>query len=74
LKQLSHPIVGDSTHGKGPHNRAVAQCLGWQRLWLHAAELRLPHPAGGELLLHAPPGPDWQALLARGDWLDAPTL
>lgn len=74
LKQLSHPIVGDATHGKGPHNRAVAQWLGLQRLWLHAAELRLPHPAGGELTLHAAPGPDWQALLSRGGWLDSPTL
>jgi tRNA pseudouridine65 synthase len=74
LKQLSHPIVGDSTHGKGPHNRAVAAWTGIARLWLHAAELRLPHPAGGELRVHAPPGPEWQALLARGDWLDSPTL
>lgn len=69
LKHLGHPIVGDATHGKGPHNRAVAQHLGHQRLWLHAWEMQLPHPATGQLLhLKAPPGPDWQALLADPAW------
>ncbi|MEK8029542.1 pseudouridine synthase [Ideonella sp. DXS29W] len=71
LKHLAHPIVGDSTHGKGPHNRAVAAWLGVNRLWLHAIELRLPHPADGRLLhFAAPPGKEWTALRARGAWVD----
>lgn len=60
LKHLSHPILGDATHGKGPLNRAVAALLGTQRLWLHAQDLQLPHPVSGQTLrLHAPLGPEW---------------
>ena len=47
LKHLAHPIIGDATHGKGPLNRWWAQQLGLPRLWLHAWQLQLPHPAGG---------------------------
>jgi tRNA pseudouridine65 synthase len=36
FKHIAHPLVGDTTHGKGPHNRAVAAWLGLDRLWLHA--------------------------------------
>ena len=46
FKHIAHPLVGDATHGKGAHNRAVAQWLGMQRLWLHAAEVTLPAPGG----------------------------
>ncbi|GAA0740424.1 pseudouridine synthase [Ideonella azotifigens] len=69
LKHLGHPIVGDATHGKGPHNRAVAAWLGHSRLWLHALDLTLPHPATGQPpALHAPPDAAWQALFAQGEW------
>jgi len=62
LKHLAHPILGDSTHGKGPLNRAVADLMGLQRLWLHALELALRHPHTAQpLRLHAPLGPQWQA-------------
>jgi tRNA pseudouridine65 synthase len=74
LKQLAHPIVGDATHGKGPHNRAVAAWLGISRLWLHAVELELPHPADGRpLRLEATPGDAWQQLSERGPWLEPPS-
>ena len=54
LKHISHPIIGDATHGKGPLNRWWAQRLGQQRLWLHAWQLTLPHPAtGAPLALHS---------------------
>jgi tRNA pseudouridine65 synthase len=75
LKQASHPIIGDATHGKGPHNRAVAAWLGHERLWLHAWRLELPHPAtGAPLSLVAEPGVEWIRLLSLGDWLDQPQL
>lgn len=71
LKHIAHPIVGDATHGKGPHNRAVAAWVGLARLWLHATELTLPHPDDGRpMRFEAPPGPEWQALRERGPWLD----
>jgi len=75
LKFISHPILGDATHGKGPHNRALAAWLGTDRLWLHAWATRLPHPADGRWLdLHAPLGPEWAALQTQGDWREWPAI
>lgn len=60
FKHIAHPLVGDSTHGKGGLNRAVAQWLGHQRLWLHAEVLTVPAFAGrGELTVEAKPGFEW---------------
>lgn len=60
LKHIAHPIIGDATHGKGPLNRAVADLLGLQRLWLHAGRLELTHPVTGQpLLIEAPLGEEW---------------
>jgi len=60
MKHMAHPILGDATHGKGPLNRAVADLVGLQRLWLHAAHLRLPHPVTGEGLdIASPLPPEW---------------
>jgi tRNA pseudouridine65 synthase len=59
FKHLGHPLIGDSTHGKGTHNRAVAAWLGTARLWLHAVQIDLPHPDGGRLVVRGEPGPEW---------------
>lgn len=60
MKHIAHPILGDSTHGKGPLNRAVAALLGQHRLWLHAHRLRLTHPVTGAALhIEAPPDAAW---------------
>jgi tRNA pseudouridine65 synthase len=61
FKHIAHPLVGDTTHGKGEHNRAVAAWLGVQRLWLHAASVELPNG----LRMEAPCGPEWAPLLVR---------
>ena len=66
MKHISHPIIGDSTHGKGPLNRAVAECLGVQRMWLHAVELTLTHPNTGEVLsIQAPCDGAWAIWRSR---------
>jgi tRNA pseudouridine65 synthase len=60
MKHIAHPIIGDATHGKGPLNRAVADLVGLQRLWLHAESLELPHPVSGQVLRLASPLPsEW---------------
>jgi tRNA pseudouridine65 synthase len=64
FKHIAHPLVGDTTHGKGAHNRAVAAWLGTSRLWLHATRLVLPGMDGAApLVIEAPPGPEWAPLL-----------
>lgn len=60
MKHIAHPIIGDTTHGKGPLNRALAEKLGVQRLWLHAYRLEVVHPVSGETLrLEAKLGAEW---------------
>ena len=60
MKHIAHPIIGDATHGKGPLNRAVADLIGLQRLWLHATRLQLPHPVSGQaLVIDAPCPAEW---------------
>lgn len=66
FKHIAHPLVGDSTHGKGAHNRAVAAWLGVARLWLHAERLALPALDGrAPLAIEAAPGPAWALLDGR---------
>ena len=60
MKHIAHPILGDATHGKGPLNRAVAELLGLQRLWLHAQSLTLTHPVSGQpLVIHSALADEW---------------
>lgn len=64
FKHIAHPLVGDTTHGKGAHNRAVAAWLGTSRLWLHASRLELPVVDGGAAcVIEAAPGDEWAPLL-----------
>ncbi|MBI5463234.1 MAG: tRNA pseudouridine(65) synthase TruC [Gammaproteobacteria bacterium] len=44
MKHVFHPIVGDTTHGDGKHNRIFREHLHCQRLLLCARELRFVHP------------------------------
>lgn len=50
LKHIDHPIIGDTTYGKGPHNRLFRERLGIHRLLLHAMQLGLTHPITGAAL------------------------
>jgi tRNA pseudouridine65 synthase len=47
LKHISCPLIGDVNYGKGEHNRLFRARFGLDRLALHAAYLRLPHPGTG---------------------------
>ncbi len=48
LKSISHPIVGDTTHGDSAHNRMFRERFGVRRLMLVATGLIVPHPADGQ--------------------------
>lgn len=50
MKAISHPIVGDTTHGDGAHNRLFRQHFAARRLLLWATRLELPHPEDGRQL------------------------
>ncbi len=52
---LRHPCCGDLTYGADP---ALAQRLGLERQWLHAARLGFPHPADDRWVEFTSPDPD----------------
>ncbi len=64
LAHSGHPIVGDPKYGDFARNKFFARERGIARMFLHARELGLVHPAGGQrITLHAPLPDDWATLL-----------
>ena len=47
LKHVSHPIIGDSTYGRGRHNRMFADRYGESRLLLACTQMGFLHPESG---------------------------
>jgi tRNA pseudouridine65 synthase len=69
LAHVSHPIIGDSTYGKGRHNRLFAELFGVQRLLLACTRLEFEHPATGRpLVVSASPGDEFALLAQRFGW------
>lgn len=48
MAHISHPIVGDTTHGDGKHNQFVRKHYGFYGLALNATSMSLRHPVSGE--------------------------
>ncbi|UTH74005.1 tRNA pseudouridine(65) synthase TruC [Chromobacterium sp. IIBBL 290-4] len=72
LKHISHPIIGDSTYGKGRHNRMFAEALDCRRMLLACLEMTVTHPLSGEALhLACPLEAEFSALLAKLGWQEA---
>ncbi len=68
---VSHHILGDTSHGRGDHNRLIRQHFGVHRLLLHAWRIEATHPASGETLrLQAPLDAEWNKLLQAFDWTE----
>jgi tRNA pseudouridine65 synthase len=62
----SHPIVGDSTYGKGRHNRLFREQFGVQRLLLACTRLEFAgSPTTAALTVEAPLATEFAALLTR---------
>ncbi|GAB7218229.1 tRNA pseudouridine(65) synthase TruC [Vibrio comitans] len=72
MKHLRHPIVGDTTHGDGKHNRLFKENLASDRLLLHASRLEFEHPfTGVQLVLEARFDETWRQLIERFEWQGA---
>lgn len=66
---VSHHIVGDTSHGRGDHNRLWRMHFGVHRLLLHARRIAFAHPqTGTELRLEAPVDDEWRRALAALGW------
>ena len=66
LASESHPIVGDSTYGKGKHNRLFRDLFGVPRLLLACTRLEFTPPASATTLrVEAPLAAEFAGLLTR---------
>ncbi|OOZ40179.1 hypothetical protein BOW53_08745 [Solemya pervernicosa gill symbiont] len=71
MKHIFHPIVGDTSHGDGRHNRIFRDHFKCHRLLLAASELAFTHPSDGKrITLRATVGDDYSAVLAHLSWRD----
>ncbi len=69
FKHIFHPLVGDTTHGEGRHNRLFRTEFGIDRLLLAATDLTFTHPFSGEPLhLRAPLPPEFTQLFQQFGW------
>ena len=70
MKHIGHPIIGDSTHGKGVHNRFFATQYGCRRLLLACTAMSFEHSVTGERVsLSTGPGDDFMRILIEFGWL-----
>lgn len=69
MAHLRHPIVGDTSHGDGKHNRLFREHYDSYRLLLHASRLEFVHPyTGKQLVLEAAIDEVWQRILSEFNW------
>lgn len=61
---ISHPIIGDSSHGDSRQNRFYTANFNCQRMMLAAVKVRLQHPVADETLeIVCPPNESFTAVL-----------
>ncbi|MEP6484714.1 MAG: pseudouridine synthase [Rudaea sp.] len=68
----SHHVIGDTSHGRGDHNRLWRMHFGVHRMLLHAWKLELRHPVeGAALAFSASLDETWRRVIARFGWENA---
>jgi tRNA pseudouridine65 synthase len=68
---VSHHLIGDTTHGRGDHNRLFRQHLGVHRLLLHAWALSFAHPVDGtRMTIVAPPDSAFRRVADAFGWTE----
>ncbi|MEQ9409917.1 MAG: pseudouridine synthase [Fuerstiella sp.] len=66
FNQISHPVLGDTSHGDSHQNRFYRNHLNLTRLMLAAVRLQFPHPVTGQtVLITCPPEVSFQAVIDR---------
>jgi tRNA pseudouridine65 synthase len=71
MKHLSHPIIGDTTYGRGEHNRLFRERFDCHRLLLHARSLEFLHPHSGlPICLHAGLDEEFRRTLEQLGWTE----
>jgi tRNA pseudouridine65 synthase len=72
MKHISHHLVGDTTYGRGEHNRLFREQLGCRRLLLHAWSLEFEHPLSRQqICIQASLDIAFQGVIERLGWSEA---
>jgi tRNA pseudouridine65 synthase len=71
MKHILHPIVGDTKHGEGRHNRLFREHLDSHRLLLMAVAIEFEHPVTGQKVkIESGVGDDVEGLFKRLGWVE----
>ena len=69
MKHIFHPIVGDTKHGRGEHNKFFREKFDCYRLLLHAQKVTFVHPVTKKkLIISAPFDKVFKDLFKVFDW------
>jgi len=72
MKHVFHPIVGDTKHGRGEHNKLFREKFDMHRLLLHAYTIDFEHPVSKKSIeLTAPLDTTFMKLFQIFSWEDA---
>ena len=72
MKHISHHLIGDTTYGRGEHNRLFRENFNCHRLLLHAWSLELHHPTTSKRIrIHAPLDAEFNAVIDAFEWGEA---
>ncbi len=70
LAHIHHPVIGDSQHGRGDHNRLFKQHLGCHRMLLHSWKISFTHPVSGTTMAVVAPLDDaYSHVIERFGWM-----
>lgn len=69
MKHIFHPIVGDTKHGRGEHNKLFREKFASHRLLLHSNKLKFMHPVTQkEVVIEAPLDEIFKGLFKAFHW------
>lgn len=72
MKHISHHLVGDTSYGRGEHNRLFREQFKCRRLLLHAWLLEIQHPLTGRpTRINAPLDESFGSILKTFSWEQA---
>ena len=72
MKHISHPLAGDTTYGKGEHNRLFREYFDCTRLLLHSRSLAFRHPlTDARVSVTAPLDGAFHSVAERFGWTEA---
>jgi len=69
MKHIFHPIVGDTKHGRGEHNKLFREKFNCHRLLLHAVKIEFIHPIHkNRIIVDAPLDMMFKTLFKSFNW------